>query len=218
MDQRPGWNPPPAQDSPGLSAPETVSSGPRRSRIGTGIAIAAVTIGALGIAGTAYAANASNSPSPAPSDSQGYGPRAGQPGGMMGGQPGGMKRDGDGRHGRGMGLGLGQALHGSGVVAKEGGGYQTVDVQRGVVTAVSADSITVKSEDGFTATYVVTADTLVNAQKDGIASVKVGDEVGVHAVENAGKKDAVQIRDRTQMKANHDKYAPANPSATPSAS
>lgn len=225
MDQRPGWNPPPAPGSPELSSTEVVSSRPRRSRIGTGAAVAAVAIGALGIAGTAYAATASNSPAPTPNGTQGYDNRVPDgPGGMMGGQPGGPggmmgDRDGDRGHGRGgmgFGMGLGQALHGSGVVAKQGGGYQTVDMQRGVVTAVSSDSITVKSEDGFSATYAVTAETLVNAQKDGIASVKVGDEVGVMAVENAGSKDAVQIMDRTQMKANHDKYAPAAPSPKPS--
>jgi hypothetical protein len=219
---RPGWNPPPAQDPVELSAPETVGSSPRRSRIGTGVAVAAIAIGALGIAGTAYAANASNSPSPTtPSGSYGNG----MPGnGMMpgngsapSGAPQGGPRGGGGRGHMGKGFGMGMGIHGSFVTPKQGGGYQTVDMQRGTVTAVSKDSITVKSEDGFSATYDVTADTMVNALRDGIASVKVGDEVGVMGIENAGTSTAVQIVDRTQMKDNRQKYGPAqpNPAASP---
>lgn len=231
MDQqdRPGWNPPPAQDAPMLSAPETVASptapGARRSRLGTGVAVAAIAIGAVGIAGTAYAANASNSPSPS-SPSGSYGNRNGTgtapngtapngtaPNGTMPGAGGqGMpgRGDGDGGRGHGMGpgMGMGMGIHGSFVTPKQGGGYQTVDMQRGTVTAVSKDSITVKSEDGFSATYVVTADTMVNAKRDGIASVKVGDQVGVMGIENAGKTTAVQIVDRTQLKDSRQKWAP----------
>jgi hypothetical protein len=225
MDQqdRPGWNPPAMPDE--ISGPEPTPS--RRSRVGTGVAVAAVAIGALGIAGTAYAASASTSPSPSPS-TPGYGghsngqngtnPNGGVPGfggpanGMPGRGPGGP-RDGDhGMRGPGMGLGLGMgAIHGSFVTPKQGGGYQTVDTQRGKVTAVSSTSISVTSEDGFTATYVVTADTLVNAQRDGIASIKVGDEVGVVGLENAGSTTAVQIVDRTQMGAGWKKFAPQRP-------
>lgn len=222
MDQqdRPGWNPPPALGAPMMSAPETVgSAAPRRSRIGTGVAVAAIAIGALGIAGTAYAANAADSPSASPSTGQGYGGgygramgpngQAGTPGqapqGMMPGRGAGHRGPG------GMGMGLGMGIHGSFVTEKQGGGYQTVDAQRGTVTAVSKDSITVKSVDGFTATYVVTADTIVNAKRDGIASVKVGDEVGVMGVEGAGKTTAVRIVDRTQLKDSRQKWAPPAP-------
>ena len=225
---RPGWNPPPAQDAPTLSAPETVASAaaPRRSRIGTGVAVAAIAIGALGIAGTAYAANAANSPSPsAPSGSYGNGYGNGQrqggsaPNGMMPGAAGqGMPGRGDGGRGHGMGLGMGMGIHGSFVTPKQGGGYQTVDTQRGAVTAVSKDSITVKSEDGFSATYVVTADTMVNAKRDGIASVKVGDQVGVMGIESAGKTNAVQIVDLTQMKDSRQKWAPPAPNGNGKAS
>jgi hypothetical protein len=229
---RPGWNPPPAQDAPLLSAPETVGSpaapGARRSRIGTGVAVAAIAIGALGIAGTAYAANAANSPSPSAPSGQGYGGygnRGTAPGTAPNGQAapngGTMPGRGDGGHGRGgmgLGMGMGMGIHGSFVTEKQGGGYQTVDAQRGTVTAVSKDSITVKSADGFTATYVVTADTLVNAKRDGIASVKVGDEVGVMGIENAGKTTAVQIVDRTQIKDSRQKWAPPAPNGNGKAS
>ena len=56
---RPGWNPP-TDTAP--ATPATKAGGPRRSRVGTGIALAAIGIGAVGIAGTAYASSASSSP------------------------------------------------------------------------------------------------------------------------------------------------------------
>jgi len=227
---RPGWNPPPPSVAPTAPAtPDVVaSSGPRRSRIGTGIAIAAIGIGALGVAGTAYASSSSPTPSPSDAGRSGYG-ATGRDGAQKLGPSGttGPRGDGDRGHrgfgpgmGMGMGMGGGFAIHGSFVTPKQGGGYQTVDTQRGKVTAVSSTSISVKSEDGFTATYVVTADTLVNAKRDGIASIKVGDEVGVVGLENAGSTTAVQIVDRTQMGAGWKKFAPQRPGggATPTPS
>ena len=47
----------------------------------------------------------------------------------------------------GFGIGFGGpfgAVHGQFVVPRSGGGYQTIDTQRGSVTAVSPTSITVK--------------------------------------------------------------------------
>src|SRR5262249_47023350 len=73
---------------------------------------------------------------------------------------------GPGIAGPGIGPGLFGAVHGQFVVPKAGGGYQTVDTQRGTVTAVSTTSITVKSSDGFAKTYQVTASTLVDARRD----------------------------------------------------
>ncbi|MDX1875516.1 hypothetical protein SBI67_25635 [Mycolicibacterium sp. 120266] len=46
-------------------------------------------------------------------------------------------------------------LHGEFVVPDGRGGFQTDIVQRGTVTAVSPTSITARSDDGFTATYVI---------------------------------------------------------------
>ena len=213
---RPGWNPPepPSSEPTSPVSPDVVaSSGPRRSRIGTGIAVAAIAIGAVGVAGTAYAS--SSSPSPAPDGQPRYGATgpsgATGPQGARPGMPGGgFGHDRDGRRGGpgmgmggpgmgGLGMGLGMPLHGSYVTAKQGGGYQTVDVQQGTVTGVSATSITVKSADGFSQTYVVKPDTKVHADKDGIGSIKAGDEVGVVAVQNGSAHEAVQIIDRTQL-------------------
>ena len=210
---RPGWNPPPPSFAPTAPAtPDVVaSSGPRRSRIGTGIAIAAIGIGALGVAGTAYASSSSPTPSPSDAGRSGYG-ATGRDGAQKLGPSGttGPRGDRDRGHrgfgpgmGMGMGMGGGFAIHGSFVTPKQGGGYQTVDTQRGTVTGVSATSITVKSADGFTASYTVSSTTLVHAQRDGIASVKTGDEVSVTALESGSEKKAVSVIDASQLGAGH---------------
>jgi hypothetical protein len=93
-------------------------------------------------------------------------------------------------------------LHGQFVVAKPGGGYQTVDVQDGQVTAVSTTSITVKSTDGFTKTYVVTSSTTVDAQRDGIGSVKVGNQASVLATVSGSTVTATNIADMTLLQQN----------------
>lgn len=222
-EDRPGWNPPelPSFDPTSTNTPDVVASaGPRRSRLGTGIAIAAIGIGALGVAGTAYASSSSPSPTPSGSGQPGYGATgsSGTERPAMPGPAGGMAHH-DHDHVRGgMGMGMGRAIHGSFVTPKQGGGYQTVDTQRGIVTGVSSTAITVKSVDGFTATYAVDATTMVNAQRDGIASVTVGDEVGVTAIESGSTKQAVQIVDRTQLGDMHDKVGggpAAKPTPTP---
>lgn len=92
-------------------------------------------------------------------------------------------------------FGLGGALHGEFVVQKDGGGYQTVATQRGSVTAVSKDSITVKSDDGYSRTYKVAAETLVNAARDGISSIKTGSTVNVSAVVADNTATATSIND-----------------------
>src|ERR1700740_1137006 len=72
-------------------------------------------------------------------------------------------------------------LHGQAVLSTPGVGYQTVDYQRGTVTAVSAGSITLKSTDGFTHSYDITGSTIVGAHRDGISSVKAGNTASVIA-------------------------------------
>jgi hypothetical protein len=93
-------------------------------------------------------------------------------------------------------------LHGQFVVAKPGGGYQTVDVQDGQVTAVSTASITLKSSDGFTKTYAVASSTTVDAQRDGIGSVKVGNQASVLATVSGSTVTAENIADMTLLQQN----------------
>ncbi len=72
-------------------------------------------------------------------------------------------------------------MHGTLVVPISGGGYQTEDVQRGKVTAISSSSVRVVSTDKYTKTYQVNGSTSVNAGNGGLGSVKVGDQVSLTA-------------------------------------
>jgi hypothetical protein len=117
-----------------------------------------------------------------------------------------QKPNGHGRGGFRGEFGLGGALHGEFVVPKDGGGYQTVATQRGKVTAVSKDSLTVKSDDGYSRTYTLTADTMVNAARDGIDNVKTGNTVNVSAVVTDGKATATRVNDGTVRQAAGQKW------------
>jgi hypothetical protein len=157
----------------------------KRWRLLGTVAAVAVTTTAGGVAWAA--SNADPSPSASPSSPA-------TPGQQKPGEPGGPGKGGFGPRGE---FGLGGALHGEFVVPKDGGGYQTVATQRGEVTAVSKDSITVKSADGYSRTYTLTADTLVNAARDGIGDVKTGNTVTVTAVVTDGKATASSVSDGT---------------------
>ncbi len=72
-----------------------------------------------------------------------------------------MRGDRGGMHGM-RGGPMGEALHGEFVVKAVDGTISTVRQVQGTVTAVSDTSITVKAEDGYTATFAVNADTEVH--------------------------------------------------------
>jgi hypothetical protein len=91
--------------------------------------------------------------------------------------------------------GLFGAIHGQYVAPKAGGGYQTIALQNGKVTAVSGTSITLRSADGYTHSYVVTSSTTMNAQRGGISSIKTGNEVVVRATVSGSTTTAAQIID-----------------------
>ena len=164
--------------------PENVpSSGRRRLGFFAGIAagVAAAVLAATAILATIGAATAQTS-SPSPSSS--------------------AKMD-ERLHHRGFGkfgFGLRGALHGEFTTPAPGGGYQKVAVQRGTVTSVSSSSITVKSEDGYTHTYAVDDNTLVNAGNDGIGDVSKDDKVHVMAIVDGSTSRAVQVFDITTVR------------------
>jgi hypothetical protein len=140
-----------------------------------GVAAAAV-VGTAGVA-AATASDPSGSPAPTASAPDTGGPDTG------GKAPG---RAGE-RHAKLGHRALGRGLHGEFVVKGKDGAYVTVVSVRGEVTAVSATSITIKAEDGFTATYAVTADTKVRGHDvDKIADVKVGDKGGAIGTKSGG--------------------------------
>ncbi|MGW1346450.1 hypothetical protein ACWCOV_35715 [Kribbella sp. NPDC002412] len=154
---------------------------------GTAAAVVAMTVAG----GVAWASSGAD-PTPTPSPSASPTPdKQGEPG--------------KGPH-RGGQFGLGGALHGEFVVKKDDGSYQTVATQRGEVTAVSKESITVKSEDGYSRTYTLTEDTLVNAARDGIDDVKTGNTVSVFAVVADGRATATSVNDGTVRKAAGDRW------------
>jgi hypothetical protein len=205
-------DPTPSDDT--LEFGEPAAGGPfRRRNLLAGLA----TVAVLAAAATGVAlASTSSTPSPSPSGSSaspntGIPKQEGVPGpdGRQRG-PGGFRGGGGGGFG-GPGLAgpLG-ALHGEFVVPKQGGGFQTLVVQRGSVSSVSASTITVKSDDGFSATYAVSADALVNAARDGIGSIKKGDEVSVVAQQKSGNDAALQIGDFTRLQGLRDQFGPGH--------
>ena len=66
-----------------------------------------------------------------------------------------------GKHGRQAGGLLGRIQHGEFTTASAAGGSETMDLQRGVITTVDPGSVTVRSADGYTATYAITPATAV---------------------------------------------------------
>ena len=162
-----------------------------------------VAAGVLAGAGVAVAATSSSSPTPAPTTSPSASARrplpAQPPKGAwrIHGAPGpfGPAFAGPGT----LGGGLFGAVHGTVVVPKPGGGYQTVEFQNGKVTAVSSTSITLRSADGYSRTYQVTSSTMVNAQRDGIGSIKDGNQVEVVATVGGSTTTATRIIDVTLL-------------------
>jgi hypothetical protein len=174
------------------SGPEPRLRTSRTRRVGVAAAVGiGLALGAAGIAGAAD--DATPSPSPGAS-TQVAPPKA--PGGADGRHPG-RGHGPRGMHGIGPG---GMALHGEFVVPDGSGGYRTVRTQRGEVTAVSATSLTVKSEDGYSSTYVLNPSTVVVAGRDGIGTVEKGETVAVLATVKGGTATAEHVRDLSKLK------------------
>jgi hypothetical protein len=130
---------------------------------------------ALALTGTgvafAWAAGDSASPSPSPSQSQ-------SAPGKSDAAPGQNKKDRSQRP---------QHLHGESVVKKADGTFQTILEQRGTVEAVSDTSITVKSEDGYSQTYTVNADTKVHKAPAAASDSSPGSESS-EGTDDGGKR------------------------------
>src|SRR5438105_12307136 len=138
--------PPPLPPSEQPMVPKSRS---KARGVAAGVGVALV----VAAGGGAMAASGST-PSPSPS---GASPTEGAPSGgegMMTVHPFGGGH-GPGRFGF-LRSGIdGAPLHGTFVVEKAGGGYETEQMQTGTVDSVSATSVQVTSKDGFKATYVV---------------------------------------------------------------
>jgi len=181
--------------------PITLRAWSRRPYVVAGVAVVALLAGAgAALASTGSGSPAGSpsavvaSPAPSPGPSGWPGPRQARPG---------FHRFGAGGIGFG---GLFGALHGQLVLPRSGGGYQTVDVQNGHVTAVSTTSITLKSADGFSKSYALTSTTVVDAQRDGIGSVKVGNQVTLLATVSGSTATATSITDLTLLPQGHPRF------------
>ncbi len=187
-----------------LGPPEPPAAGPPRRRIGRPLVITGVVALVVGVgAGVAAAVTGSSSPSPSASSPavSSPAPTASPPHRLLPPGLGGRGFAFGGLGGPSFAFGAGplRAVHGEFVVPKQGGGYETVDVQRGQVTAVSGSAITIKSSDGFTRSYVVTSSTIVGAKRDGIGSIKAGDQAAVTATVSGGTATAVSIVDLSNL-------------------
>ena len=92
---------------------------------------------------------------------------------------------------------LKRSLHGQ--VTLGGAKHQrVVDVQRGTVTAVTGSTVTVKSVDGFSATYQAGSKTKVRVDKkqSTISAVKVNDRVRVVGVKDGSTVTLRALGDR----------------------
>jgi hypothetical protein len=145
----------------------------------TGAAVLAITGVGTGIAVAQSAAPPSPTP-PAPSSA------APMPDDMS------DSHDGHGRHGGP----LARIVHGEAIVTTDHG-YQVVDLQRGVVDSANPGQLTVRSADGFTATYAVGDSTKVrkNREDSDISQVVANDRVTVLATKAGNTITATRIRD-----------------------
>ncbi|WP_179471282.1 DUF4249 domain-containing protein [Mycolicibacterium vinylchloridicum] len=103
---------------------------------------------------------------------EGQGHAGGPPGWGGPGGPGGFER----------------TLHGQSVVSDGEGGFSTELTQTGNVTATSDTSVTVHSQDGFSQTYRLDADTRKPPQP-----LQTGEQVSVRATQQGGVATATTV-------------------------
>jgi hypothetical protein len=117
---------------------------------------------------------------------------SGRPTGSPTVNPTGSPTDNADRNRRGL---LRRTLHGEATLRGEK--HQVVAFQRGKVETVSGRSLTVKSEDGFIATYVLNAATRVRKERQvaTLSDIKTADRVWVVAIKNDSTLTARVVRD-----------------------
>jgi hypothetical protein len=178
----PTWTPPPTDPTDPTQPGQPVKPpGKHRAKI----AVAGAIVAAAVISGGVTAAVVSSGSSSSSSTQAGAG---GTRGGFGGGQGG---------FGGAAGGGTATSLHGTSVVSDGNGGYTTELTQTGTVSAVSSSSITVKSEDGYSKTYVVGSSTSVDNGADKIGDVAKGNTVRVVATSADDKATVTTITDTT---------------------
>jgi hypothetical protein len=102
--------------------------------------------------------------------------------------------NGDGHAGGPPGWGPGgpggfqRSLHGESVVSDGEGGFSTELTQTGDITAASDTSVTVRSQDGYSHTYVLNTDTRKPPQP-----LQTGTQVSIRATEQDGAATATMV-------------------------
>jgi hypothetical protein len=155
-----------------------------------GVIAAWSTAAVLGLGAAASAANvafADPTPTPSSSASAEKSEKSDRPG----------REFRKGRFGHGL---RGAGVHGEFVVKNRDGKFVTLLSQRGEVTAVDNDSVTLKSEDGFTKEYTVNDDTRIRRDRgqSKISDVKVGDRAAVVAEKTGDGATARSVIVRTK--------------------
>jgi len=166
-----------------VSGPSVLS----RHRV-VALVTAGVLAGAAGGVAISQLGVATASPSPSPSPAAGLPGRAGlMPGGGPLGLAGGLGGLGGGR----------KVLHGEATVQKPGGGTSVVRFQNGVISSISGSTMTVKSTDGYTATYTVdkTSRITLNGTDGTLSKLAKSDQVRVLAVQNGSSDVAKMVLD-----------------------
>jgi hypothetical protein len=174
------WGAPPGSGS----APQTQAEKIRTAVIAV---VAAIVIIGGGIAFANAASSGSSSSGPG-----GQGFPGGNNQGGYGGQVG--FDQGAGTTSGGVSA-LMNALHGDFVASDGNNGYVTQRYQKGKVTAVSSTSLTVKSDDGYSQTYVVNDQTAVGTGNNKITDVRSGHTVTIIATVSGTTATAKTITD-----------------------
>ncbi|GAA4563088.1 hypothetical protein [Planotetraspora kaengkrachanensis] len=179
---------------PGIRPPEFPGRRPTRRKashkliLGVGTALVVATGVGVAAAGNLSSQSSQAQPTPSPSDMETGGPVS-PPQTSPGAPTSGPQQQMQGPF---------NAIHGQLVVPKQGGGYQTVTTQTGVVTSIQQNSVSVKSEDGFARTYTIDANTRICAGRDGLTGVKSGHKVWVISAAQGNTSTAMLLADLTQ--------------------
>lgn len=91
--------------------------------------------------------------------------------------------------------GLGRNVeHGSVTIQTKNNGVQTVDIQRGTITAITDTTVTVKSTDGFTLTWTFGSPIRIIEHRSTVqpGNVVVGETVGVAGI-HAGSTETARL-------------------------
>ncbi|MFI9384517.1 hypothetical protein [Kutzneria sp. NPDC052558] len=181
----PVWGAAPQPQPQPAATPDGAPQPPKRWSAGKTAAVVAVA--AVVAAGGGYGISKLVETGTASAATQGPGA-----GGFGAGGAGGRGGFGGGAGGIGA---LMTALHGDFTVS-ENGSYVTERLQTGEITAISATSVTAKSTDGYTQTYVIDSSTLVDNGDEQVSALKTGTTVTIVAKLSGDTGTATSISDQ----------------------